>query len=234
MTVTTVGLIVAAGVGQRLGNGTPKGFVALAGEPLLVHSVRTFLRCDTIDAVVLVVGPSHLDRATAALENAGLDVDSVVAGGPSRQQSVRLGLYACPASTEVVAVHDAARPLVSPELVDRSVQGLVEPWMAVAPGLPLVDTVKLVDVESEAVIRTVDRRTLWAVQTPQVFRIEVLRRLHGDTEAPTGPSVPARVTDDLALVESVGGRVRMIKGERRNFKVTYPEDLAVAEALTGR
>lgn len=233
-TVGTVGLIVAAGVGQRLGDGTPKGFVALAGEPLLVHSVRTFQRCDVIDSVTLVVGAAYLDRAATELDRAGLEVAALATGGPSRRESVRRGLQACPPGTGVVAVHDAARPLVTTDLVSRAVRALTDPWTAVAPGLPLVDTVKLVDEEAETVIRTVDRRTLWGVQTPQVFPMDLLRRLHDDEEAPAGSSVAAPVTDDLELVEQAGGRVRMIKGERRNFKITYPEDLTVAEALVRR
>lgn len=229
-------MIVAAGVGQRLGDGTPKGFVELAGEPLLVHSVRTFLRSDAVDDVVLVVGPEFLDRAAEVLGRAGLQVGALAAGGPSRQVSVRRGLQACPPGTETVAVHDAARPLVSAELVGRVVQALVEPWAAVAPGLPLVDTVKVVDEQTQAVVRTVDRRRLWAVQTPQVFKIDALRHLHGQSEPVTSSGVAAAppVTDDLALVEDAGGRVRMVLGERRNFKITYAEDLTVAEALIRR
>jgi 2-C-methyl-D-erythritol 4-phosphate cytidylyltransferase len=121
-------------------------------------------------------------------------------------------------------VHDAARPLVSPALVDRTIAALVDPWAAVAPGLPVVDTLKVVDAARERVVSTADRRNLWAVQTPQVFAHATLTRVHARI-------VAGEVTDDLVLVEAAGGRVRVIPGERRNFKVTYPEDLAMAEAL---
>ncbi|HVL98096.1 MAG TPA: 2-C-methyl-D-erythritol 4-phosphate cytidylyltransferase [Egibacteraceae bacterium] len=229
MTARAVGLVVAAGTGQRLGAATRKGLVKLAGEPLLVHAVRAFTACDAIGEIVLVVAPADLDGAAAALRGAGLAVGAVVAGGDTRQESVRLGLSACPPDAEAVAVHDAARPLVSADLVTRTVRALVAPWAAVAPGLPIVDTMKLVDAVAAplttpvAVVRTVERHGLWAVQTPQVFGARTLRRVHDRLDS--------LATDDLVLVEQAGGRVRLIEGDRRNFKITFPEDLLIAEAL---
>ena len=222
------GLIVAAGSGERFGGTAPKGFVMLAGEPLLVHAVRAFVGSEAIGPVVLVVGAQRVDEASAALDRAGLGVFAVVAGGDSRQESVRRGLAACPMDAEVVAVHDAARPLVSAGLVARTVAALVDPWVAVAPGLPVVDTMKLVEAPAPAgdggrVLRTVARADVWSVQTPQVFAAAVLRAVHA---RPAG-----EVTDDLMLIERRGGDVRLIEGERRNFKITYPSDLVIAEAL---
>lgn len=229
--MTAVGLIVAAGVGQRLGGNGRKGFAALAGDPLLVHVVRTFVACEAIDSIVLVVAPDCLELAADALDRADLTADAIVAGGASRRESVSRGLAACPAAAQVVAVHDAARPLVSVELVARTVGALVEPWAAVAPGLPIVDTMKLLDTavaggaDGGRVVRTVERLGLWSVQTPQVFEIDTLRAAHGASDDP--------VTDDLMLVERAGGNVLVIQGDRRNFKITYPEDLLIAEALLG-
>lgn len=221
MTAAVTGLIVAAGSGERLHGDAPKAFVDLAGEPLLLHAVRAFVACAVIDDVVLVVGPAHLDRAARALDGARLAVSAVVAGGDTRQESVGRGVDACPPGTAVIAVHDAARPLVTGALITRTVGALVDPWAAVAPGLPVVDTVKLVDTEQ--VVHTVDRRGLSVVQTPQVFAARTLHEVH------TGVGQDA--SDDLLLVEQGGGRVRLIPGDRRNFKVTYPEDLLIAEAL---
>jgi 2-C-methyl-D-erythritol 4-phosphate cytidylyltransferase len=215
----TAAVVVAAGSGERLGAG-PKAFVDLCGEPLLVHAVRAF--AGLTDDVVVVVAPGDVDRAEALLDRAGLPVTAVCAGGATRQESVARGLDDCPPRTGTVAVHDAARPLVSRPLIRRTLGGLVEPWAAVAPGLPVVDTLKLVD--EERVIMTVDRRDLWAVQTPQAFDRAVLQRVHDRLDA-------RDATDDLALVEAAGGRVRVVAGERRNFKITYPEDIAMAEAL---
>lgn len=213
---------MAAGTGERLGRGVPKAFVELAGEPLLVHAARALLAAASIDDVVVVTGAADCARAAELLEAAGLPAPAVCAGGGTRTDSVRLGLDACPPGTTVVAVHDAARPLVTPALVDRTVGALDEGWAAVAPGLPVVDTLKLVDAAG-GVLRTVDRAGLWAVQTPQVFARDTLAAAHA---APA-----AAVTDDLALVEARGGRVRLVAGERRNLKVTYAEDLDLAGAL---
>lgn len=219
-------IVVAAGSGQRLALDQPKAFALLAGEPLLVHVVRALRASETVARVVVVVAPGRCGDAATALRDHGLAADAVCEGGPTRASSVSRGLDAA-SDSEVVAVHDAARPLVTPELVDRAVRALVDPWRAVAPAVPLVDTIKLVDDVLQQVVRTVDRRGLWAVQTPQVFGRQTLQRLHARLDDPA-------VTDDLALVERAGGRVRVVDGDRRNLKVTYPDDLLIAEALLAR
>lgn len=223
-------LIVAAGAGERLASGVPKALVDLEGEPLVVHAARSLAAAERIDGVVVVL-PSDatdavLDQVGERLRDAGV-VDAVLTrGAATRQGSVSAGLAALDPSAEVVAVHDAARALVTPQLVDRVVAALEPPWDAVAPGVPVADTVKLVDGARHAVLRTVDRQGLWAVQTPQVARRITLERVHariaGEADA---------ATDDLSLVERAGGRVRLVAGERRNFKVTVPEDLVLAAAL---
>lgn len=187
-----------------------------------MHAARALLAAATIDRVVVVTGQAECDLAADLLGGAGLPGTTVCAGGGTRTDSVRLGLGACPPGTTVVAVHDAARPLVTPALVDRTVRALTGPWAAAAPGLPIVDTLKLADAEG-GVVRTIARDGLWAVQTPQVFARDTLARAHASPVAPA--------TDDLALVEALGGRVRLVPGERRNFKITYAEDLDMAEAL---
>jgi 2-C-methyl-D-erythritol 4-phosphate cytidylyltransferase len=217
-------IVVAAGSGERLGLGVPKGLVELAGAPLVVHAVRAVGGAASICDVVVVAGADHCEQVSAVLSAAGLDVAGVCAGGATRADSVSAGLAALGRDVEIVAVHDAARPLVTADLVDRCVAALVDPWAAAAPALPVVDTLKLVDPLREAVVRTVDRRHLWAVQTPQVFGRGTLEQAHARL-------AHAEVTDDLALVEEAGGRVRLIPGERRNFKITFPDDLVVAEAL---
>ena len=223
----TAAIVVAAGSGERLGLGQPKAFALVAGAPLLAHVVRALNAAETIDDIVVVVAEDRCEQARALLRRHGLVVGAVCPGGATRAASVRRGLEATPRRSQVVAVHDAARPLVSPALIDRTMRALVDPWAAVAPGLPLVDTLKLVDASRERVLRTVDRRGLWAVQTPQVFTRSTLQGVHARLE-------PVDATDDLSLVERAGGRVRVIEGERRNFKVTYPEDLVIAEALLAR
>ena len=219
--MSATAVVVAAGAGTRLGGSGPKGLVPLGGVPLFVHSVRTLLACPGVDEVVVVIGEKELDRARQAATEADLVDARWCAGGRTRTESVAAGLAACSAETGIIAVHDAARPLVSMELVERALGHLHAPWDAVAPALPVVDTLKAAD--GDRVLRTVARDGLYAVQTPQVFTRSLLQSLHG--------AAVHGVTDDLTLVERTGGNVRLVPGERRNFKVTYPEDLRLAEAL---
>ena len=218
-TPTTAAVIVAAGAGERLGAGTPKAFVEVGGLAMVAHAVRAFQQAATIDHIVVVVPPG--ERLPAGIA----EQVRVVDGGATRQQSVGNGLTACPPDTQLVAVHDAARPLVTPRLIDRTVRALVPPWDAVAPGVGVVDTLKVVDSRG-AVLRTMDREGLVAVQTPQVSSRATLERVHA--RVASGANV---ATDDLSLIERAGGRVRLIDGERRNFKITHAEDLAIAEKL---
>jgi 2-C-methyl-D-erythritol 4-phosphate cytidylyltransferase len=197
----------------------PKALVALAGVPMLVHAARAFAAATSIDCVVVVLPPG-----AQVPRELGDDV-VVTTGGETRQASVASGLDACPPSTRVVAIHDAARPLVTAALIDRTVTALQPPWDAVAPGLAVVDTLKVVD-SRQAVLRTADRSGLWAVQTPQVASRATLERVHARIASDADAA-----TDDLSLVERAGGRVRLVEGERRNFKITHPEDLALAELL---
>jgi 2-C-methyl-D-erythritol 4-phosphate cytidylyltransferase len=221
-TTPAAALLVGAGSGERLGASGPKAFVELAGTPLLVHAARALAGAGCIDRLAVVVGADVVARARELLRSADLGVPFEVGeGGRERADSVRLGLDLLGPDVEVVAVHDAARPLATPALVDRTVAALTGPWSAVAPALPVVDTLKLAD--GERVLRTVDRSGLRAVQTPQVFPRAALVEAH----ARPAPSA----TDDLVLVERSGGRVRLVEGERRNLKITYAEDLAIAEAL---
>ena len=220
-------IVVAAGAGERLGAGRPKAYVRVAGEPLLLWSLRAFAQCRSVDRVVVVLPPEDTQDAPSLVRRAGFAEAQVAfcSGGTTRQASVSRGLEAC-RGVGVVAVHDAARPLVTVELIDRTVDALTPPWDGVAPGVPVDDTLKLVDETRQAVLRTVDRRGLWQVQTPQVFGRITLERVHARVA-----SAADAATDDLSLVERAGGRVRLIRGDRRNFKVTMPADLALAEQL---
>lgn len=220
----TTAIVVAAGSGDRLRRDVSKAFVPVAGEPLFVHALRSFAACDAVDHLLAVVAEGEQARAATALDTAGLHGVTVCVGGASRADSVARGLAACPAPTTVVAVHDAARPLVPVDLIARTLDGLEDPWVAVAPAMPVVDTLKLVDEEHGTVVRTVDRQGLYGVQTPQVFSRDVLAEAHERAR-------DAEPTDDLLLVEQTGGRVRVVPGDRKNLKVTYPEDLPLVEAL---
>jgi 2-C-methyl-D-erythritol 4-phosphate cytidylyltransferase len=220
-------VVPAAGRGERLGTGIAKALQQLAGEPMLAHSVRT-LAASPVDLVVVAVPAGRADEVRAVLvaSHDGAEL-VVVEGGDSRSESVRRALAALPGSVQVVLVHDAARPLVPGALVDAVVAAVRAGADAVVPGLPVVDTVKQVDAAG-AVVATVDRSALRAVQTPQGFRRAVLDAAYGGPES-------GEATDDAGHVERHGGRVVVVPGAEEAFKVTRPLDLLLAEAvLAGR
>lgn len=216
-------IVVGAGAGTRLG-GVPKQFRDLAGTSVILRSVRAV--APVSDAVVVVADPVAAADAAVAV---GQDkVVAVVAGGADRPASVAAGLGAVPGDVDVIAVHDAARPLATPGLLRRCVSALEPGIDAVVPALGVVDTVKEVDADG-VVVRTLDRDRLVVVQTPQVFRAAVLRDAH---EARRATGVAA--TDDAALVERHGAKVVVIGGEASNVKLTRAEDLeAMRDALGG-
>lgn len=217
-------ILVAAGSGERLAAGVPKALVEVSGRPLVAHASERLLAAGA-DPLVVVGPPEDLAGVAAALPDADVEV-AVVAGGGTRADSVRAGLAALPPDADVVAVHDAARAFAPADLVRRTVAAVVGDVLAAAPALPVADTLKRVD--GDTVTGTVDRDTLVAVQTPQVFRVDVLRLAHRDD---------ADATDDLALVErlveagEVTGRVVVVPGAPAALKVTWPHDLAVVAAL---
>jgi 2-C-methyl-D-erythritol 4-phosphate cytidylyltransferase len=212
-----VALVVAAGSGERLGAGRPKAFVALAGRPLVDWSLDALRAAGVADVVVAAPrGPQPASWAPPA----GV---VVVPGGATRSASVRAALAAAPAGEDVI-VHDAARPLVTPEHFTAALAALREADCAVAAAR-ISDTVKEAGADC-VVTATLDRSRLWAVQTPQAFRRAALERaLDVDDE------VLARATDDAWLVERAGGRVRVVESTPANLKVTTAHDLRVAETL---
>lgn len=215
-------LVPAAGLGTRLGPGTPKALRELAGEPLLVHAVRGLRAAPSVGPVVVAAPAADVTQVQALL--APYDV-VVVAGGAERTDSVRLALDALDPAVALVLVHDAARCLTPPALVEAVVACLREGADAVVPVLRVADTVKT--VEGTTVVATADRSALRAVQTPQGFRRDVLARAHAAAAGST--------TDDAGLVEALGVPVTTVPGDEEAFKVTRPIDLLLAEAvLAGR
>jgi len=206
--MAVVGIVPAAGSGERLGASGPKAFAMCGGRSLLDWSL------EVLEAVC--------DRVVVAVP-AGFEAEDRVLGGASRSQSVKLALAATPEAT-IAVVHDAARPLITRELVQECIDAL-EGWDGVVAAAPVPDTIKQAD-PSGRVVRTLDRSALWAIQTPQVFIADVLRRA-----LDLGDSALAAATDDASLVEAAGGSVRVLEAPAENIKVTRPVDLALAEAL---
>ena len=211
-------LVVAAGLGLRLGPGGPKALRSLAGQPLLVHAVRRVRAANSVAAVIVAAPPSDV-AAVGALLGPGV---TVVAGGATRQASVAAALAAVPDGPDIVLVHDAARALAPTALIEAVAAAVRGGHDAVIPVLPVVDTVKEV-AASGAVVGTVDRSVLRAVQTPQGFRRSVLVAAHA--------SAVDHHTDDAGLVEKLGVTVHTVPGHETAFKITKPLDLVLAEAL---
>jgi 2-C-methyl-D-erythritol 4-phosphate cytidylyltransferase len=211
--VSVWAIVAAAGRGDRLGLDRPKAFAALRGRPLLAESLERLEGTDWVDAIVVAAPEGWEEPAILLAEELGCGkVFSCVTGGPTRAESVRLALAEVPDDAAVVLVHDAARPLVTEEVLGRVLKPLGEGWDGAVPGLPLADTVKR--VRDGAVVETVVRDDLVAVQTPQAFVTSVLR------SASTGEA-----SDCAALVERAGGRVKVVPGDPRLLKVTEPSDL---------
>ncbi len=214
-------VLVAAGRGERFGGDRPKAFANLGDRPLLAESLERLDASEWVEAIVVVAPEEWEEPCILLAEEIGAGkVQAAVAGAATRADSVRAGLAEVPGEAAVVLVHDAARPLLPDEVVERVVTGLSDGWEGAVPALPLADTVKR--AEGEAVAETVDRTGLYAVQTPQAFLADALRcALAGGGDA----------TDCAGLVEAAGGRVRLVEGDRRLLKVTTPADLLFVETL---
>jgi 2-C-methyl-D-erythritol 4-phosphate cytidylyltransferase len=209
-------ILVAAGRGERLGLDRPKAFARLGDEPLLAEPLRRLEACPWVDAIVLVAPPGWEEAAILLAEEEGCGkVRACVAGGETRSDSVRAGLAEVDGEALVVLVHDAARPLVSDEVVERVLGPLSQGWDGAVPGLPVGDTLKRLEPDG-TVRETVARDGLWAVQTPQAFVAETLRRAYANDHD---------ATDCAGLVESAGGRVKVVEGDPRLLKVTSEADL---------
>lgn len=224
-------VIVAGGSGERFGDPRGKQFVDLCGLPLLCWSVMAFDRAPSVRETVIVCAPeraAEVERAVLGRLTLAKPV-TLAPSGPTRQASVRSGLDVVPRDLDLVAVHDAARPLVETAQIEEVV-GAVRADAALAGAILAarsIDTLKL--VEGTTIVATPDRAFYWAAQTPQVFRRRVLLAAHK-----AAAREEYQGTDDAALVERMGGKVRVVESTRDNLKVTVPEDLVVAEATLER
>ena len=214
-------VIVAAGTASRMG-GIDKVMAPLQGEPMIVRTVRQFQNCDAISEIVIVTREDLIQPITALCRNMD-KVIAVVVGGKSRQESVNLGLNSLSKQVKLAAVHDGARPLITWQVIDRTVRA-ANTYGAAAPAIPVKDTIKV--VEGFVVKNTPDRDTLRAIQTPQVFDFDMLRGALKKVETDG-----ATVTDDCSAVERLGLTVKIVEGDERNIKVTTPMDLKIAELL---
>lgn len=221
------GVIVAAGEGKRTGKDTPKPFLPLAGRPMILHTLSRFAPCEKVHKVILVTSKNDVFRCRELIrsDNRLCSLQCVVQpGGSRRQDSVWRGLECLDTDCEVVVIHDGARPFVSSRLIDQCVEKAFTEG-AVVVGVPVRDTIKMV-AAGQRVQETPPRESLWEVQTPQVFRVELIREAY--LRAARDGAV---ATDDAMLVERLGATVTVLEGERTNIKITFQEDFLFGEAL---
>ena len=214
-------VIVAAGTASRMG-GIDKVMAPLEGEPMIARTVRTFQTCDAVKEIVIVTREDLILPIRDLCKNMD-KVKAVVCGGKSRQESVELGLSALSNKVKLVAVQDGARPLITHAVIDRTIRA-AHSYGAAAPAIPVKDTIKVVN--GGVVSSTPDRKTLQAVQTPQVFDLALLKGALKKAKQDG-----AEVTDDCSAVELMGMSVKIVEGDERNIKVTTPLDLAIAKLL---
>lgn len=218
-------IIVAGGSSQRMG--FDKTFASLGGKPAVAHSIAAFEQTDSVGEIILVGRAERLSELEELVRTGKFGkVSAIIPGGARRQDSVRHGLEKADDANDFIAVHDAARPLVSPDLIERILE-LARAHGGAASAAPVSDTLKRADDE-RIVTGGVERDHLFAVQTPQIFQAELLRRAYAAIFA-----AGLEVTDEISAVEQVGGKVALLPNETPNFKLTYPADLRLAEFVLG-
>lgn len=221
-----VAVVPAGGTGKRMGAGTPKQFLMLDGVPMMLHALRALERAPSVTEVVLVVPKDERDRALAeVVERYGLKkVLKVVPGGATRQESVHHGLNEVDEEAEIVVVHDAVRPFITADLIERSIEAARKHGGAIV-AVPMKDTPKQAGPDG-LIQKTLDRAGLWLAQTPQTFRralvVEAYRK---------AALAHVHATDDAALAERLGHAVAIVEGSWENIKITTPEDMILAEAI---
>jgi 2-C-methyl-D-erythritol 4-phosphate cytidylyltransferase len=216
-------VIVAAGEGARMG--APKQFIEIGGQPMCMRACEAFERSALVDEIIMVVAPDNLEPARELSKKCWFEkVKAVIAGGATRQESVRNGLKQISANSDLVLIHDGARPLVTKDLIENVISSLGKSD-SVVPGVPVTDTVKELS-NANVVVKTLKRGSLWAIQTPQGFRASTIRNAYEAAEVDGFAG-----TDDSMLVERLGGHVDVVMGSYDNIKVTTPFDLRLAECI---
>jgi 2-C-methyl-D-erythritol 4-phosphate cytidylyltransferase len=221
-----VAVVPAGGTGKRMGAGTPKQFLMLDGVPMMLHALRVLERTPGVTEVILVVPKEERDRALSeVVERYGLKkVLKVVPGGATRQESVHHGLNEVDDDVEIVVVHDAVRPFITEDRIERSIEAARRHGGAIV-AVPMKDTPKQAGPD-RLIQRTLDRTELWLAQTPQTFRRALVVEAYR-----TAAMAHVHATDDAALVERLGHKVAIVEGSWENIKITTPEDMILAEAI---
>ena len=223
----TTAVIVAAGKSERMGGGVDKAFLSLGSKPVIAYSMMAFEACPDVDAVVLVVRKDQVVAAKGVAQMFGCHkVAAIVAGGKTRQASVRNGLAACNPDTTIVCVHDGARPCVTSALISETIKSAKRHGSGVA-ATKVTDTVKYVE-RGQVISSTIDREKVWTVQTPQTFKFDLIYRAIEKAEEDK-----QMLTDEAAAVERLGENVHLVPTPFPNIKITVTEDLKIAAILMG-
>ncbi len=222
----TLAIVLAGGVGKRMGSSQNKQFLLLDNRPIIVHTLQVFQECRAVDGIYLVV--NHKDLPTIQeeiLETYRFSkILKLVIGGRLRQDSVRNGLEAIDEPCDVVIIHDAARPFVSPSFVEKSIF-LMEMFDAIIPAIPVKDTIKVISKEG-FVTKTLERDSLWQIQTPQTFKCSLVTKAYRE-----GMAKKLYGYDDSTFIEYLGKKVKVVEGSPYNIKITTPEDLVIARGI---
>lgn len=223
--VKTAAVIVAGGVGNRMKSDVPKQFIEVMGKPIISYTINALSKCEDIDEIIIVTLPEYLVYCGDVVKNFGFEkVTKIVSGGKTRQESVRNGLKELSDDVDIVAIHDGARPLIDVKTISECIKNAVK-FGCSAPGVKIKDTVKSSD-DDGFIERTVSREKLWLIQTPQVFKKEIICSLHfADTEN--------GATDDCSLAENGGYKVKIVEGSYENIKITTPQDIYIMKGLLG-
>jgi len=219
--MSVLAIIPAAGLGVRMGGGTPKQFLSLEGVPIFIHTLRKFTASEAIDDIILALRPEDMERVRADVDREHFSRSvQLVAGGATRQETVGRALAEAPPGTEIVVVHDAVRPFIDSAMIQRVVEAARKDGAAIL-GIPSVDTVK--QVERQLILGTIPRERIVLAQTPQAFRYAVIREAFDRATADGFNG-----TDESSLAERLGHNVTVLMGSDRNIKITKPSDLPLA------
>ena len=221
-------VIVAGGKGRRMGIDINKQYLELNGKVVLAHTIEQFEQCKLVDEIIVVTAEDEVIYCTEHIwkKYGFLKIKSIVPGGKTRQDSVYNGLLGVSPKSQIVAIHDGARPLIKKEEIKASIEGAVEVGACIL-GVPVKDTIKICD-QGQFVIQTPSRDTLWAVQTPQTFQYDLILRAYKE-----GIKNNLQATDDAMLVEALGYPVKMIRGRYDNIKITTLEDISIIKGIIG-
>jgi len=222
----TLAIVLAGGAGKRMGAPTSKQFLLLDNRPILVHTLQVFEECKPVDGIYLVVNHKDLQLIQEEVleQYRFTKILKLVIGGRLRQDSVRNGLEAIDEPCDIVIIHDAARPFVSPAFIEKSIF-LMEMYDAIIPALPVKDTIKVVSKEG-FVVKTLERDALWSIQTPQTFKYALITKAYKE-----GMAKKLFGYDDATFIEHLGKKVKVIEGSPYNVKITTPEDLTIARGI---